>query len=91
MPDMIATDSKTIAVVGGGLGGALAAIMLQRRGFTVHLFEGRPDWRVDVSAAINEVHARSRHPARNTCVCCLLTLTATTAVLEAVGGWVVAG
>eukprot|EP00730_Choanoeca_flexa_P013815 TRINITY_DN5744_c0_g1_i3.p1 TRINITY_DN5744_c0_g1~~TRINITY_DN5744_c0_g1_i3.p1 ORF type:complete len:446 (+),score=107.35 TRINITY_DN5744_c0_g1_i3:90-1427(+) len=37
--------SKKIAVVGGGLVGALQAVYLAKRGHEVHLFEGRPDIR----------------------------------------------
>ena len=55
MPQTIPADDKTVAVVGGGLVGALSAIMLHRRGFTVHLFEGRLDWREDSRRAITEV------------------------------------
>lgn len=56
MPTTIPADKQTVAVVGGGLVGALTAIMLHRRGFTVHLFEGRLDWREDARRAVDKVH-----------------------------------
>lgn len=68
MPEMIPTDGNTVAVVGGGLGGALAAIALQQRGFTVHLFEGREDWRVDTKKALDKVFLQL--PAGTDCQTC---------------------
>lgn len=59
MPTTIPADKQTVAVVGGGLVGALTAIMLHRRGFTVHLFEGRLDWREDARRAVDKVKIKS--------------------------------
>lgn len=64
MPTTIPADKETVAVVGGGLVGALTAIMLHRRGFTVHLFEGRLDWREDARRAVDKVANHScKRPA----------------------------
>lgn len=60
MPTVIPSDDKTIAIVGGGLSGALCAIMLQRRGYTVHLFESRLDWREDSRRALDAGEDQSR-------------------------------
>ena len=38
-------DPKSIAVVGGGLVGALQAIFMAKAGFEVHLYESRADIR----------------------------------------------
>ena len=42
---MADTNENVIAVVGGGLVGSLHAILLSQRGFTVDLYEARPDIR----------------------------------------------
>ncbi|KAG5456583.1 MAG: hypothetical protein BJ554DRAFT_3642, partial [Olpidium bornovanus] len=39
------TDRRTVAVVGAGLVGALAAVYLAKRGWAVHLYEARADVR----------------------------------------------
>ena len=41
------TDSRAITIVGGGLAGALLAILLARRGWSVDVFERRGDPRVE--------------------------------------------
>jgi kynurenine 3-monooxygenase len=41
-----AEPSQTVNIVGAGLSGALLAVMLARRGFTVHLYDRRPDPRI---------------------------------------------
>ncbi len=38
-------DQKSIAVVGGGLVGALQAVFMAKAGFEVHLYESRADIR----------------------------------------------
>lgn len=38
-------DQKSIAVVGGGLVGALQAMFMAKAGFEVHLYESRADIR----------------------------------------------
>ena len=40
--------SQKIAVVGAGLCGSLLAIRMAQRGFEVHVFEKRPDPRVEL-------------------------------------------
>jgi kynurenine 3-monooxygenase len=40
------TGNKHIAIVGAGLVGSLAAIYLARRGYTISVFERRPDMRI---------------------------------------------
>ena len=39
-------NKKTIIIAGGGLIGPVCAIMFKKRGFTVKLFEKRPDIRI---------------------------------------------
>jgi kynurenine 3-monooxygenase len=41
----MATKHQNITIVGAGLVGSLAALMLARRGYTVNVFERRPDMR----------------------------------------------
>ena len=43
---------KRIAIVGGGLVGALLAVFLRRRGYPVVLYEARPDPRVGAQAGV---------------------------------------
>ena len=40
-----------VLICGGGLCGAMAAITLGKRGYTVTLCESRDDWRIDATAA----------------------------------------
>ena len=52
-------EEKSIAVVGGGLVGALQALFMAKAGFEVHLYESRADirgtgeWRSDCTASSN--------------------------------------
>ncbi len=43
--DLVTDDTMQILIVGGGLVGALLALMLGRRGYRVHVMERRPDMR----------------------------------------------
>ena len=42
----MAADTRELAIVGGGLAGALLAILLAQRGWSVDVFERRGDPRV---------------------------------------------
>jgi 2-polyprenyl-6-methoxyphenol hydroxylase-like FAD-dependent oxidoreductase len=44
-------SNMIVAVVGGGPIGALAALYLAKRGWTIHLFESRPDPRLSSSGS----------------------------------------
>ena len=57
-------SDKPIVVVGAGIAGCFLALFLQRRGFTVRVFEKRPDFRVQESNDVDKyVHVTWRGDA----------------------------
>ena len=47
-------SDKPIVVVGAGIAGCFLALFLQRRGFSVRVFEKRPDFRVQESDDVDK-------------------------------------
>lgn len=43
-------SEQSVSIIGGGLAGALMAILLAKRGYKVDVFEKRPDSRKDSSS-----------------------------------------